>query len=174
MASILQTDLPTIMQQVETQLLNFVPESTNTPVIGDISNVYWVFSDEAPPPGQTGERDILLVERNDEFTNVQGAGRFTEIYAGLDIYLRSSYAVDRHFTQKQWKIKNRQMMNAMMDALMGYFPVDDSSNAYTIEGFVIDGNARTVRNRETETWGEQVGTYRFHYLPNVNTSLLTT
>jgi len=162
------------MQAVEQQLLNFVTVTTET-VVGDISNIYWVFSNEEPAPGTTGQRDILLIERTDNFEDgmIQGQGRFGWIYSGLDINLRSSYAADKRATKKDWMIRQADLVDGLRDALMGFFPVDSGNNAYTIEGFVIDQHAEPQAQREVATWGETIATYRFHYCPVVDTSKLT-
>ncbi len=173
MPSLLQTNLPEIMQAVEAQLLSFIPIDTNVANVGSVSNIYWVFGGDEPPPGLTGQRDILLVERDDKPTNIVGEGRFAEMYAGLDINLRTSLASDRNSTWKDWMIKHAQLRDALLDAMMGFFPVDADQNAYTIEGFVLDTNSTPLKG-DPGTWGRTVGTYRFHYLPSVNVSLLTT
>lgn len=167
------TNLPTIMQAVEQQLLTFTSAITTAPPAGNISNIYWIFDGDEPPPAQTGQRDFLLSERTDDTRgNVQGAGRFTWIYSGLDIYLRSSYAVDMRGTRKQWLIDNRAKVEGVMDALMGFFPVDSNQNGLTIEGFVLDTNAKPVKNGSSANWGEVVGTYRFHYLPKIDKAVI--
>jgi len=173
MPSLLQTDLPSIMKTVEVQLLNFVPQSTNKAVIGDISNVYWVYKGQQPPPGRTGQRDILLIALEEKMVNVQGDGRFCMVYSGIDINLRTTTELDRGGTEKQWMIRQWSMVNALMDAMMDFFPVDSDENAYTVESFVLDTNADPEKRGDSATWGEMVGRYHFHYLPNINTSLLT-
>lgn len=181
MPSLIPSDLPTIMQAVEQQLLTYVSPITEATVVGDISNVYWVFKGEEPPPGETGQRDILLAEHGDEFTNIQGAGRLTEIKSGLDIYLRMTLASDRKGTHKQYMIKQRQLVNALMDAMMGFFPVDEEDNALTIEGFCLGGAMNAAGNNDPRTvmdvtrtkattWGQLVSSFSFHYVPNIDLS----
>lgn len=173
MPTLLQTNLPEIMQQVETQLTTYISPITNATVCGSISNIYWVFTGQEPVPGTTGQRDLLLIERPDDTDGtVVGAGRFAWISSGLDINLRTTRAVDRRATEKQWMINQALLVNGLMDAMMGFFPVDANQNAYTIEGFVLDANAAPVPNRESLTWGETIGTYRFHYTPRINTAIL--
>lgn len=173
MPSLLPTNLPSIFGQVQTQLTTFVSAITSTAVCGDVSNIYWVFEGEEPPPGTTGQRDVLLIQRKDLTENVQGDGRFCMIASGMDINLRTTRALDRRGTQQDWMTNQGTLINGLMDAMMGYFPVDTDQNAYTIEGFVMDFNAEPVKNRESKTWGETVGTYRFHYIPAINTTLQT-
>ncbi len=178
MPGLIPSDLPTIMQSVEQQLLNYVSTITSSAVIGSIQNVFWVFQGEEPPPGQIGQRDILLAEREDVTTNVQGAGRFTEIYSGLSIHLRSSQASDYRGTKKDWMIAHRRLVNALMDSMMDFFPVDADNNALTIEGFVLggpmngNGNATPAQIKDTKKWGQTVGIYRFHYIPNIDLAVL--
>lgn len=173
MPVILQTDLPTICAQaVVPWLTTYISPVTNAPVCGDPSNIYFVFAGEEPECGKTGQRDVLLIERKDELVNVQGEGRFAKIHAALDVNLRSTYAADRPGTKQDFLLAHRTMVNALMDALMGFFPEDADQNAYTIEGFVLDSNAAPIKNRDAATWGETVGTYRFHYLPRINTARL--
>jgi len=154
-------------------LTTFVSSITGLKVCGDISNVYWVFKGDEPPPGTTGQRDVLLIERDDVPNNIQGDGRFCQIESGMDINLRTSKALDRRGTQMVWLTDQANLVNGLMDAMMGFFPIDADQNAYTIEGFVLDTNASPVKDRDSKTWGGTVGTYRFHYVPNINTSLLT-
>ena len=167
MATVIGTDLTIIAQAVEQELLTAA-------VAGDISNIYWIEQGEEPPPGQTGQRDILLAQRPDETagTSIVGAGRFTEVYAGLDVYLRSTLALDRRSTRRDWFIAHRALINGVMNALMGFFPEDAASNALTIEGFILDRNAAPVRDRSAETWGYTVGTYRFHYVPSIDHTVI--
>jgi hypothetical protein len=184
--SLIPTNLTIIMQAVEQQLLGYVSPVTGNAIVGDISNVYWVEVGDEPPPAQTGQRDILLAMLPDVPTNVQGAMRFTEIKSGLTIYLRSTLAADRRGTKRDWMIAHRLLVDAMMDAMMDFFPVDANENALTIEGFVIgdegeggEGNAAPTRAKvapgnesKKTTWGQTVGTYRFHYIPNITLTTL--
>lgn len=166
------TNLPTVMQAVETQLLTYVT-ADGVPVCADLSNIYWVMAGEAPPqPGTTGQRDVLLVERTEATDgSVQGGGRIGAwMHTGLDVYLRSSYAADRVNTRKQWLITHADLVDGIKDALMGFFPEDANHNALTIEGFILDTNAAPVRDRSAELWGYSIATYRFHLVPNIQTT----
>lgn len=174
--TVIPSDLPTIMQAVETQLLTYVSPITQAPVCGDISNIYWLMSGDTPPqPANTGQRDVLLAERADDADrSIVGGGRIGAwVYSGLDVYLRSSYAVDRVNTRKQWMITHARMANALLDALMtggtggSFYPQDAQQNALTIEGFVWDQKAAPVKNRDAELWGYSIATFRFHYVPNI-------
>jgi hypothetical protein len=172
MPALIPSSLPVILQTVEQQLLNYVSPITGNPVAGDISNIYWIFPEEEPPPGTTGQRDILFAVHPDKATNVQGAGRFTELASGFDVYLRSTLAADRRGTRRDFMIAHRLLIDALMDSIMGFFPVDGSSNALTIEGLVINENARPSKTRAVETWGMTIGSYKFHYIPNINLGLV--
>ncbi len=181
MPGLIPSDLPTIMQAVETQLTSYVSPITGTVVCGSVSNIYWVFKGEEPAPGTTGQRDIILSEHGDTFTNIQGAGRLTEIRSGIDIYLRMTQVLDPRSTRRQWMIDNRVLMNGLMDAMMGFFPVDANNNALTIEGFVLGGpmdaagnddpkTVMDVTRTKATTWGQVVGSWYFHYIPNITKS----
>ena len=80
--TLIPTNLPTIMQAAEQQMLNFTSPITNQPIAGDISNIYWVEEDNEPPPAETGQRDILLAMLGDTPVNVQGDMRFTLVKSG--------------------------------------------------------------------------------------------
>jgi hypothetical protein len=171
MPILLPTDLPTIMEVVITQLTTFTSTLTTKPPLGDPSNAYCIL-DEEPPPGRTGQRDVLIASLPDKAETIQGTGRDCRIYSGLQIFLRSQLALDPAGTRLQWLLGNRTMVNGIMDALMGFFPVDSGQNAYTIEGFVLDANERPAKSRATTNWGECIGTYRFHYLPKIDKTVL--
>lgn len=174
MAGVARTNLTTIMLAAEQMLLGFVTV-TGSPVCGDISNIYWLMSGDTPvKPGTTGQRDVLLVERNDDTRgNFRGGGRIgTMLYSGLDVYLRSSYAVDRMRTRKQWLIAHATLIDGLKDALYGFFPTDSAGNALTVEGFIPDLAAAPVKARDAELWGYTIATYRFHYLPNIQANSL--
>lgn len=169
------TNLPTIMQAVEQQMLNFNSPITGNTIAGDISNIYWVEVGQEPDPAQTGQRDILLQMLGDVPINVQGDGRRTLNASGLTIYLRTTLASDRRGTRRDWMIAHRSLVDALMSAMMGFFPVDVNNNALTNEGFVLGGpeggeegneTPKRVKGDDKTKWGETVGTYRFHYLLN--------
>ncbi len=162
------TSLPVILQEVEFQLQTYQSAITADSVVGDVSNIYWVFKGDEPPPATTGQRDILFALHKDKLVNVEGDGRFAMMFSGFDVYLRSSYAVDPRSTRKQWFIDNRLRVDALMDALMGFFPTDQNGFALTIEGLVLDENASPEKERDSKTWGITVGTYVFHYQPNID------
>ncbi len=172
MPTVIQTDLPTILQAVEQQLLTFTSALTADPVVGSITNIYWVMPGQEPKPGTTGQRDILLALHKDTLINVQGEGRFARILSGFDCYFRTSNISDRFATRKDWFIANRTAYNSVMDALMGFFPVDGSENALTIEGLVLDETTSPSKVKDTETWGQVIGSYQFHYQPRVDVMIL--
>lgn len=163
------SDLPTIAQTVERRLLTYRSPITGTTAAGDISNIYWVEPGEEPDPGQTGERDIILVELEDDTSGtVVGAGRFATIDSGLEIYLRSQRVTDKRSTRRSWFIAHRNLINGLLDAMMGFFPEDQFGNALTVQGLVLEGNTTPRRTRPSETWGHTIGTYRFRYIPRIS------
>lgn len=168
------TSLPVIAQVVEQQLLTFESVITSAAVCGDISNIYWVEDGEQPTPGRTGQRDVLLIERPDIAENIIGDGRFAMMSSGMDLALRSTVALDPSGNKKTFLIAHRLLIDALLDAMMGFFPVDDDNNALTIEGFILDGNAAPVKRSDSLTWGYTLSSYKFHYLPNINRNLLVT
>lgn len=172
MPTLIQTNLPTILQAVEQQLLNYYSQITSSTVVHDLTNIYWIFPEEEPIPSQTGQRDVLLALHPDKLVNIEGDGRFAKILSGFDVYLRSSNASDRRSTKRDWMIAHRTLIDALNDALMGFFPEDDGGDALTIEGLVLDTNATPAKNRDSKTWGQTVGTYKFHYLPKLDTTVL--
>lgn len=168
MATILQTDLPTILQQVEQQLLSYVSPVTGKAVAGDISNIYWIFPEEEPDPGTTGQRDLIFAIHEDEPINREGDGRFAKYKSGFDVYLRTSLVSDRPKTKRDWLLNHRPQVNAMIDSLDGFFPQDMNGNAYTIEGLVLKKNAKPEKQRDSQSWGKTIASFEFHYLPNIN------
>jgi len=172
MPSVIATDMPTIALAVEQQLLTFTSAITGIPVCGDISNIYWVDQRSVPEPVTTGKRDVLLEFMDDQAVNVEGDGRFAKLRSGMRLWLRTSLASDRRGTRKDWFTDNRTKVNGLLDAMMGFFPVDAQQNALTIDGFVITQNDAPLSNRDPSIWGYCISSYVFHYLPKINTSIL--
>lgn len=173
MASPIGTNLTIIAQAMEQRLLTWTSALFPTPIIGDISNIYWIMDGEEVMP-VTGQRDILIAEHADDMmgTSIVGASIFTEIDTAVDVYLRSTYEADRVSTRRDFLIAHRLIVDQILDALMGFFPEDASENALTIYGLRLRANATPMRNREPATWGHTVGTYDLRYLPNVSTAVV--
>lgn len=167
MPALIASSLPVIAQAVEQQLLAYTSTLTTAPVVGDISNIYWVLPGEEPPPGRTGQRDVLLVFLPDFAENVEGDGIFARLRSGMDLNLRSTLALDRAGTKKDFQIAHRLLVNGLLDAMFDFFPVDGSGNALTIYGFVLDTNTSPRKSDAALTWGETISTYRFDYIPNI-------
>jgi hypothetical protein len=161
MPSLIPSSLPTILQVVEQQLLT-------SGVVGDISNIYWIFPEEEPKPGATGQRDLLFAIHEEKPVNVEGDGVYSLISSGFDVYLRSTLAADRLGTRRDFMIAHRAIVEGVMNALMDFFPEDVSRNALTNYGIVLDSNAKPTKSRSVATWGETIGTYRLHFLPNIS------
>ena len=165
MPSLIVTDVSTIAAAVETALL----AASN---VGDISNIYWVEEGSTPPPGITGQRDIILYQVDDDFegsesSTVVGSGRGAAIKAGLRIAVRNTLALDRTATRKDWFIANDKLVTSLLDTLMEFFPVDANQNALTIEGFVPTNVTAPSKDRDAMTWGQEIAAFKFHYLPGV-------
>lgn len=167
------TNLPAIMAAVEQRLLTFTSVITGAPACQDLSNIYWVFRGQEPVPGTTGQQDVLLIEHPDDTQeNPVGAGRLTWIASGLDVNLRSTLASDPRSTYKAFKTAHRLLVDGLLDALMGFFPQDGQQNALTIYGLVPTTNTAPDKQRESLTWGESICSFKFHYLPQINVSIL--
>ena len=166
----INTNLPTIAQAVEQQLLTYQSPLMSKPIVGDVSNIYWVFPGDTPDqvPGRTGQRDVLLIFIPDVSVNVQGDGIFAMLASGMEINIRTTLASDRSGTRKDFLIAHAAFKDGLMDAMSDFFPTDTSGNALTCEGFVIDTNTATDPTRNTLTWGYTISKYRFHYRPNVS------
>ncbi len=166
MATIIPTDLPTIALAVEQALLAAGD-------IGDLSNVYWVTEGEEPPPGRTGQRDVLLYQMDDDFegsesSTVVGSGRGAAIRSGMRVAVRTSLASDSGGTRKDWFIAHEPFITGLTDTLMVFFPEDVDGNALTIEGFIPTRTNSPDKLRDVETWGYSVASYKFHYIPDVS------
>lgn len=164
MAQVIASDIPTIARAVEQALL----AAAN---VGDLSNIYWIEDGQMPPPGITGQRDVILTELDDDFAGSQsstvvGSGRGCAIKSGLRVALRTSLALDRHSTRRQWAIEHQPLINAITNTLTIFFPVDVDGNALTIEGFCPIVNKGSDRLRDTETWGQTIAEFHFHYVPS--------
>ncbi len=166
MPTVIPSDLPTIALAVEQELLA-------NGDIGDLSNVYWVSDGEEPPPGRTGQRDVLLYQMDDSFdgsesSTVVGSGRGAAILSGMRIAVRTSLAADRGGTRKDWFIDHEPFVTSLINTLMVFFPEDVNGNALTIEGFVPTRNTTPDKQRDVLTWGYTVASFKFHYTPSVS------
>ncbi len=123
-----------------------------------------------PPPGQTGQRDVILSEMDDDFAGSQsstvvGSGKGCAIKSGLRVGLRTSLASDPVGTRRQWAIVHQPLITALMDTLTEFFPVDADENAMTIEGFIPTVAKASDRNKDVTTWGQTLAVFEFHYTP---------
>ncbi len=166
MPTIIGTQLPTIALAVEQALLG----SVNA---GDISNIYWVEENSEPPPGRTGQRDVILYQMDDSFegsesSTVVGSGRGCAILSGMRVAVRTSLASDRGGSRKDWFIDHEPFITALQDTLIDFFPEDADGNALTIEGFVPTRSVTPAKARDVVTWGQTVCSFKFNYVPTLS------
>lgn len=167
MAGILSVNPGDILQAMETQLIA-------KGVVPTADAIYWIMDGAEPSEKPTGKRDILFcVTRKLVKQGMQtGGGRLGMRFELLiDVRLRTIMLLDRVNASKDALIDHWNQEDAIMDALLRWFPSDNgnnSGNLLTIEGFNLDTTIVPHPDRMTPKWGASVGTWRACFLPNIS------
>lgn len=163
MAGFAKTNPSIIKLAVEAQLVS-------AGVVDSADAIYWLIEGQDPVAKPTGRRDILLLTPTElvDKPKQKGGGKIgLRLELLIEVHLRTAGMLDRVNTWKDWDIDHRTAKETLLQALENFDPVDDAGNSLTIENLRIDTTIQPHKSRLTERWGDSVGTWRCHYLPDL-------
>lgn len=160
-----------ILQAMETQLV--------TSGALDVANpIYWLMDGNDPPANATGKRDVLFCVTNQLVPNQPhiGGGRIgLRFQLLIEVRLRTILLLDKTGTDKDRLIDHWNQEVSIISALDRFFPTDtgdNTGNALTIEGLMLDLTVPPRPAKDLVKWGGSCGYYRCTYLAAISNTPL--
>lgn len=142
-------------------------------VVATADPIYWIKDGDEPIAKPSGKRDILFcVSRKvvNDLSQIGGGRMGFRFELFVEVRLRTIQVLDRVNTSKDMLVEHWGIEDTIIDALLRFFPTDtgdNTGNAMTIQGLMLDSTIPPHPDRTTPKWGESIGTWRVHYLPKL-------